>query len=251
MAHHVDDHGVAVVVGVERVVHVARFDVEPTDLRPVGGRPREQPDTARGVVEPAVGEASAGRGHLHVERHREVEDADVGRGEDAVVDHRRTVRRDHQGLRHRARRRRRRRAGPGCRSPTSRRSCAARPWPDRDGGGPSSRWAACRRSRCGRRCRARRRARRAGRRPRRWRSSARHGRSRSCSGRRRTRRAAPRHRRRGPRARWPPRRCAGSGCGTTRRARRARRMPWTIPVPTNQWCVSGSGSVIGFGPLRR
>jgi hypothetical protein len=27
------------------------------------------------------------------------------------------------------------------------------------------------------------------------------------------------------------------------------RTPWTMPSPTNQWCVSGSGC-IGFGPMR-
>ena len=87
VADDVEHDAVAVVVGVQRVEHVAGLDVEPPDV--VGrGLPRQDADASGVVRVPPVGEARAGHGSVEVEGHRQVVDHDVVLGEREVVHHR-------------------------------------------------------------------------------------------------------------------------------------------------------------------
>ena len=90
VAHDIDDDIGAVVVGVERMEHVARVDLDPLG---VGRRAvaRHHAD-ARGVVGiPPVRQSAPGRGQVHVEQHRQVEHDHLRFGEAHVVHHHRTA----------------------------------------------------------------------------------------------------------------------------------------------------------------
>src|SRR5690606_14461895 len=83
LEHHVG----AVVVGVQRVEHVARGDVEPTNLVAAAaeGHP---PDPGGVIVAPCVRKAPAGHGGIDVEGDRKVVHHHPALGDGAVVHHR-------------------------------------------------------------------------------------------------------------------------------------------------------------------
>ena len=87
VAHDVEHDAVAVVVGVERVEHVARRHLEPAHVGAVAAE-RDQPDPGGAVVLPRVREAGAAHGDVEVEDHRQVVDDHPALGDRAVVHHR-------------------------------------------------------------------------------------------------------------------------------------------------------------------
>ena len=69
VADHVEHDAIAVVVGVERVEHVAGRHLEPPDVGAVAAE-RDEPDAGRTVVLPGVGEARAAHRGVEVEERR-------------------------------------------------------------------------------------------------------------------------------------------------------------------------------------